>query len=43
VVPAAGRLKLFPATWARTLPFRRFAVVGVVNTLLDRVLFVGGQ
>lgn len=38
---AAGRLKLFPATWARTLQFRRFAVVGVVNTLLDYVLSVG--
>jgi hypothetical protein len=41
VVAAAGRLKLFPATWARTLHFRRFAVVGVVKTLLDYVLSVG--
>jgi putative flippase GtrA len=40
-VTAAGRLKLLPATWARTLRFRRFAVVGVVNTLVDYVLFVG--
>lgn len=38
---AAGRLKLFPATWARTLQFRRFAVVGVANTSIDYVLFVG--
>jgi hypothetical protein len=40
-VVAAGRLKLFSATCALTLQFRRFAVVGVVNTLVDDVLFVG--
>lgn len=41
MVAAAGRLKLFFAPWARALQFRRFAVVGVVNTLVDYVLFVG--
>jgi putative flippase GtrA len=37
---AAARRRTWPPTWAGTLQVRRFAVVGVVNTLVDYLLFV---
>lgn len=36
-----GRPSIVPRTWAGSLRMRRFAAVGVVNTILDYVLFIG--
>jgi putative flippase GtrA len=37
---AAMRRRISPPTWASTLQVRRFAVVGVLNTFIDYLLFV---